>query len=68
MLTSNHLVEDVVVSLIAGLEHDSRQLQQVVLNDAATDLETVVEANLDELSKARAVVIANGSCIAYMTE
>ena len=68
MLTSNHLVEDVVVSLIAGLEHDSRQLQQVVLDDAATDLETVVEANLDELSKARAVVIADCSCIAYMTE
>ena len=42
------LVEDVVVSLLAGLEGDPGLLQQVVLDHATLDLELRVEADLRE--------------------
>ena len=66
--TCNHLVEDVIVSLICGLEYHTRQLQQVVLNDAATYLVAMVKADLDELAKSRTIVIAHCSCIACRGE
>ncbi len=61
--TSHHLVEDVEVPLLGGLEADSREFQQVVLNDAPADLVTPVKADLNEFAKSGAVVIANRFCI-----
>ena len=63
--TCNHLVKDMIISLIGWLEYHTGQLQEVVLDDAATDLEAVVETDLDELAESRTVVIAHCSCIAW---
>lgn len=46
-----HLVEDMVVPLTVSLEADTRELQQVVLDDAAAYVLLTVEADLDELAE-----------------
>lgn len=54
-----------VVALLRGLEADTGKLQEIVLNDAATDLRSPVKAHLDELPKTRAVIIADCLGIAW---
>ena len=46
-----------VVSLVRRLRRDPRLLEQVVLNDAAFDLELLVEAHLHEAPEAGRVVV-----------
>ena len=53
------LIEDVVVPLLTGLEAEARELQEIVLDDAAADLCATVEAHLDELAKPGAVVVSH---------
>ena len=46
-----------VVSLVGRLRGDPRLLEQVVLDDAALDLELLVEAHLHEAPETRRVVV-----------
>ncbi len=48
-----------VVSLLRRLRRDPRLLEQVVLDDAALDLELGVEADLHEAAEAGGVVVAD---------
>ena len=48
-----------VVPLVGALRGDPRLLEQIVLDDAALDLELAVEADLHEAAEARAVVVAD---------
>ena len=53
------LVENVEVALVRLLSDDTRLLQKVALDGGAADAVLVVEVNLDPLSEARTVVVAN---------
>ena len=48
-----------VVSFICGLEADTGELKEVVLDDTATDLVVPVEAHLDEFTESGAVVVTD---------
>lgn len=53
-----NLIEYVIVTLARQLMSDARFLQQVRLNEGATDVAGIVEINLNQLSEAGRVVIA----------
>lgn len=55
-----------VVSLATRLECNARLLEKIVLNDAAFDLISRIEAYLDEFAKSTGIVISDGLCIAYL--
>jgi hypothetical protein len=57
--SSQQLVEDMVVALPTALHRDARQLQQVILNDAATDFEMRVETDLHEFTESGRIVVAH---------
>ena len=48
-----------VVALPAALHRDARQLQQVILNDAAADFEMRVETDLHEFTESGRIVVAH---------
>ena len=56
---SDELVEYVVVPLLGGLSGDAGLLEEVVLDDAALDLELGVEADLHEAAEAGGIVVAD---------
>ena len=59
-----HLIEDMVVSLRMQLMRHSRLLQQVSLDEGTTDVLTLAEVDLNQLAKATAIVVAQGSGVA----
>jgi len=59
LCSSQQLVEHMVVALPATLHRDARQLQQVILNDAATDFEMRVETDLHEFTESGGIVVAH---------
>lgn len=59
------LVEDMVVALPFALHRDPGQLEKVVLDVAAADLQMAVEAHLHELAETRRIVVAHRLRIAY---
>ena len=61
---AGHLIEDMVVPLRMQLMRHSRLFQQVSLNQSTTDVLTLAEVDLDQLAKATAVVVAQGSGVA----
>ena len=56
---SYELVEYVVVALLGGLSGDAGLLEEVVLDDAALDLELGVEADLHEAAETGGIVVAD---------
>ena len=51
------LIKDVIVSLVRGLEHNARFLQEVRAHVRTNDVVIAVEIDLQVLAKATAVVI-----------
>ena len=62
-LTGQHLVEDVVVSLVRRMGDDPRLLQEVLGHVGAGD-DTSVELDLDVLPEPGGVVVAEGLGVA----